>query len=280
MTGIDPEVIWYYNKGREAKRLATSCRLEEARTRRIIARRLDGEHRSIIDIGGGAGAYALWLTRMGHAVHLLDPVSLHIEQARAAAEREGVTLAGLEVCDAESLRFDDESFDVALSLGPLYHIIDRSRRVAAVRESYRVLRPGGMLFAAAITRYGSAIEGFFKGYAASRDFVISMQRAMRDGQHRNPRRQAGLFTTAYFHQPPEFQEEIVEAGFADVDLVAIEGPWTCIPDFEQKWEDAQFRSLLMDTIELMEADPSVIGFGGHIMAIARRPTADERSTAG
>lgn len=271
MTHVDPEIDWYYRKGHEATRLATRCQLEEARTRRIIEKRLPEGPQDIVDIGGGAGAYAFWLAAQGHAVHLVDPVDLHISQARTIAKESKLRLQGLYRADASSLPFPDEMFDAALSFGPLYHVTERENRIATLREAYRVLRPGGTLFAAAINRYAMAIDGFFKGYVADALFEETMKTSTRDGQHRNPMRRDGLFTTAYFHRPEELGSELEKSGFRQIELLAIEGPWPCIPEFERKWNDHRFRALLMDVIEQMEADPTVIGFGGHLMAVGRRP---------
>lgn len=126
-----------------------------------------------------------------------------------------------------------------------------------------------MLFVAVISRYGSALEGFFKGYIDKPGYTEMVDEIMLTGRHKNLQRQDGLFTTSYFHRVDELMDELNESGFSDVDILTIEGPWSCIPDFNQKWEDSNFRSKLMKTIEIMESDPSVIGLGGHIMAIAR-----------
>jgi ubiquinone/menaquinone biosynthesis C-methylase UbiE len=250
--------------------LAKHCQLEEARTRQIIARRLDDAPQTIVDIGGGAGAYAFWLATLGHKVHLVDPIDLHLEQANAAAERMGIRLEGVHRADARQLPFEEARFDAALSLGPLYHIPDREQRIVALRETHRVLSPGGVLFAAAIGRYSMAVDGFFRNLIVDPVFRETMQSSTRTGQHRNPARQDGLFTTSYFHRPNELREEVAESGFTEVELLAIEGPWSCIPDFERKWRDAEFRALLMETIEQMESDPTIVGFGGHIMVVARK----------
>lgn len=263
---LDPDVVWYYKRGREATRLARNCRLEEARTRHILARRLPKAPQTIVDVGGGAGAYAFWLTSLGYRVHLVEPVALHLEQADTTARQTGVSLGGLRQADARNL-----PFDAALLLGPLYHLTDRSERIAALREAHRVLRPGGMVFAAAIGRYSMAVDGFFRDLISDPSFVETMRRSTRGGQHRNPGRTSGLFTTSYFHRAEELQEEVAASGFTGIELLAIEGAWPCIPDFERKWQDARFRALLMETIEQMESDLSVVGLGGHIMAVGRRP---------
>lgn len=136
---IDPDIIWYYEKGRESERLDTVCKLEGSRTRHILSARLQPPPLSIVDIGGGAGAYSFWLTQLGYSVHLIDPIQLHIEQAKSKEKEINVSLAGIRCADAENLPFENNAFDAALLFGPLYHLIDRSRRLAALRETGRVL---------------------------------------------------------------------------------------------------------------------------------------------
>ena len=266
---VDPEIEWYYNKGGEASRLEDRYKLEAIRTRRLIEAQLAHGTLDIVDIGGAAGAYAFWLAEKGHAVHLVDPIPLHLDQAREAALQSGIDLAGMYLTHAKALPFEDASFDAALFMGPLYHLVERDARIQALKECKRVLRPGSRIFAVAISRYGTVVEGFFKHYITLPRYADMMRDAARTGQHHNPNRQRGFFTTAYFHKPEELRNELEASGFEDVALRAIEGPWSCIPDFEQKWKDAAFRELLLETIDLMAADPSVLGFGGHIMAIGR-----------
>lgn len=269
MSGLDPEIGWYYGKGGEASRLSEKGQLEEARTRRILERELPDGPLSIADIGGGPGAYAVWLAGRGHRVHLLDPVESHVDQARDAAEAAGAPLASARVGRAENLPYLDAEMDAALLLGPLYHLTDREDRVAALREARRVVRPDGPVFAAAISRYGSAMDGFFRDYVEDDAFAEAMRRTLRDGQHRNPERRDRFFTKAYFHRADELRYELRDAGFRDVDLLAVEGPWASIPDLGRKWRDERFRTLLMETLDVMEADPAVVGLGGHILAIGR-----------
>src|SRR5688572_17056488 len=126
---FDPDVAWYYAKGGERYRLDASCWLEAARTKEIISSRMDGRRLSVVDVGGGPGAYACWLAAAGHEVHLVDPVGMHVEQAEARARELSVELAGTHVALANHLPFESGRFDVALLLGPLYHLPERSARL-------------------------------------------------------------------------------------------------------------------------------------------------------
>ena len=100
----------------------------------------------IIDIGGGTGLYSSWLASLGHIVHLVDVVPGHVEEASG----DGRFTAS--VADARALPVSDESYDVALLLGPLYHLPKLADRLQAMREARRVVREHGMIVAAFVCR--------------------------------------------------------------------------------------------------------------------------------
>ena len=267
---VDSDISWYYERGLESDRLTNACQLEEARTRQIIEERLPKRECTIVDIGGAAGAYAFWLASQGHNVHLVDPIKLHIEQAKTESKTSGISLAELAVAEAKCLPFDDQSFDVALLLGPLYHLVTRKSRILALKEAFRVLKDSGTIFAAVISRYGSVTDGFFKNLIVDPEFVQIMKRDIKDGQHRNPKRRPGYFTTAYFHRPEDLEIELKDSGFSDCQLLVIESVLSYIPDFTKKWKNKAFRSLLLGTLKGMESDRTVLGLSGHIMGVAKR----------
>ena len=72
--------------------------------------------------------------------------------------------------DARKLAFPDRSADAVLLLGPLYHLTERADRLAALREARRVLRPGGVVFAAAISRFASLLDGLARDLLDDPDF--------------------------------------------------------------------------------------------------------------
>lgn len=268
---INQDIEWYYNRGREQARLERNCFLEQARTQCIIKERLPQKNCKIADIGGAAGSYAFWLTWMGHTVTLVDPVELHLQQAKETMEQTGIQLQDCLQADARDLPLSDNEYDVVLLLGPLYHLVSESDRIRSLQEAIRILKPRGQLFAAAICRYGSILDGFFFNSIAKPGFIDIMQNDMKTGIHKNKQKEPGMFTTAYFHKPEQLKHELNTAGFSGIQLLSIEGIFSKIPDLKNKWQDESYRKLLLDTIKLMETDQSVIGLSSHFMGFAQKP---------
>jgi SAM-dependent methyltransferase len=269
---FDAEILTYYGSGFEEGRLlgGSQGRLEYLRTMELLSRFLPPAPATVLDVGGGAGAYALPLARDDYAVHLIDPIPLHVDQAKSGSlGQPEAPLAGAEVGDARSLPQMDASADAVLLLGPLYHLTARDDRLQALREAQRVVRPGGVVLAAAISRFASTIDGLFNGFLADEEFEAIVERDLRDGQHRNPDERPGWFTTAYFHRPAELREEAEEAGLLVDGLFGIEGPAWTMPDLGAWLEDPARRATLFAALRRMETEPDLLGASAHLLLVGR-----------
>jgi len=183
---IRPEILRYYEGTQEADRLASPLfRWERVRTLDLLHRFLPPAPAHILDVGGAAGAYAFHLAGMGYSVDLIDPVPLHIEQAKARAAREQAAPRSFQLGDARAIPCEDAAADAVLMLGPLYHLTDLKERLRAIREAHRVLRLGGILMAAAISRFASMLDGMTRGFILDPQFQPIVEQDLETGQHRN-----------------------------------------------------------------------------------------------
>jgi 2-polyprenyl-3-methyl-5-hydroxy-6-metoxy-1,4-benzoquinol methylase len=272
MSDLPREILDHYGRFEESERLARGPgELERVRTQDILARHLPLAPATILDVGGAAGVHALPLARAGYAVHLIDPVARYVEQAREASRAQpDRPLASCTAGDARDLAFASASVDAVLCLGPLYHLVERSDRIAALREAHRVLRPDGTLFAATISRFGSLIDGLSRDLVADPAFVEIVRRDLYDGQHRNPTGNTSYFTTAFFHHPDELRAELIEAGFHVEKIIGVEGPVWFMERFALHWNAPEKRALLLELLQTIETDPSIIGASAHPLGIATK----------
>lgn len=254
MDTVRPEIIEHYQADLEQYRLLQpKGRIELLRTQRLLTRVLPAAPARVLDVGGGTGIYAAWLVGLGYSVEVIDPTPVHVEHC---------TRAGLhaEVGDARHLQRADESYDVVLLLGPLYHLPERDDRVLALSEARRVLRPGGVVGAAVISRYAGWLDGLQRRIDALETHRALVEKELVDGRHVTPEG-TDLFTTAYFHHPDELGPELVDAGFASVDVRAIEGPTWLM----QSVEDVE-PERMCDLIDPIDQIPSLMGASAHILA--------------
>lgn len=269
MSGIED----HYGTGYEGARLLTGVgKLELARVRELLARFLPAAPADVLDVGGGTGVHAAWLAEKSYRVRLLDAVPLHIETARTTMAAGAMPLlAEAVVGDARALPWADACADAVLLFGPLYHLTERADRLAALRESSRVLRPGGVLLAAAISRFASALDGIRECYLFDPDFAAIVERDLADGRHLNPTGKPEYFMDTHFHHPEELAGEIADAGFAVDGVFGIEGPGWLAPDFDSWWGDPWRKERLLFLARRLETEPALLGISAHLMAAGRKP---------
>lgn len=269
---VPPEMLAHYSTGYESQRLYHgSSQIELARTQEIITRYIPQPPAIVFDIGGGPGVYSFWLAKQGYEVHLIDATPLHVELARQAALTQPDTaLAELEVGDARDVKRADTSVDVVLLMGPMYHLTEREDRLAALREAHRILKPGGILFAAAISRFASTLDGLRQAWFDDPAFVLIVERDLTDGQHRNPTNAPEYFTTAFFHHPQELEAEVRESGFLHEITLPVEGPLWLAPCVIDNFNDQERREQFLALMRRIEHEPSLLGATGHLLAVARK----------
>jgi SAM-dependent methyltransferase len=265
VSDVPPEIIDHYtDEVDEGDRLAEGfSQLELLRVQEVVRRHLPEGSLRVLDVGGGTGVHAEWLAADGHVVHVVDPVPRHVEQA---ATLEGVTS---ELGDARQLSAPDKSADVVLLFGPLYHLSDPKDRLQALREAIRVVRPGGVVFVAAVSKYASLFDGLAREFLFEPGFLAIVERDLREGEHRNLDRLPHRFTTAHFHHPEELRAEISAVGLDVLELVGIEGLAGWLTHLADRWEDPDARELILFSARAVESEPSLLGLSAHLLAVAR-----------
>lgn len=267
------EIYDFYNNGAEIGRLERGLGIVEFhRTKEILSRYIDGG-KVIFDIGGGIGMYAAWLAKKGNELHLIELAENAVEYAKANMMQDCHFVA--EMGNALQVDRPDESADVVLLMGPLYHLRDRGDRLQALRESFRVLKKGGLLVSAGISKF-SSMTWALSVYGEKNDFIddpvfFNMIRGeMTTGDHIRPAEYPRFIAESYFTTTEEMKAEIAEAGFEVEKAVAVEGCIWFTPHLAEKWEDEASRERLLEIVRITESEPEMMGMSPHFLVVARK----------
>lgn len=271
---VDARVLAYYgSEFDEADRLVGRSGqglLEFERTQQFVRERVPAGSR-IIDIGGASGVHAQVLADRGDSVVLIDPVPEHVE----AASRVGTFTARRG--DARSLPEPDHSFDAALLLGPLYHLVDRRDRHLAWSETLRVVRPGGWVFAAAISRLSTtawvtviepSIRRAREGQSSRRSPMPDQwRRLIEDGE--GELGEVG-FPGGHFHLADDLEQEARDAGLLDVTVVGLEGPGAQALEVARTHDPALIEAARALACAF-DSQPGLRDLSPHLLAMGRPP---------
>lgn len=150
----------YYNKFNENKRLKSKHgQVEFYVTMLKLMEELNELSKpKILDVGAGTGAYSIELDKLGFSVVAVELVKHNLEVLHTLNQK-------IEAYQGNALdlsRFGDNSFDVVMLLGPMYHLFDFEDKLKALLEAKRVVKNGGVIFVAYCMKDYAIITHAFK----------------------------------------------------------------------------------------------------------------------
>lgn len=162
------EIEQYYNKFNEDKRLLSRHgRVEFYVTYTYIQRHLSAvlDERKcaksdikIMDIGAGTGAYCIPLAEEGYTVSAVEMVKHNL-----GILKKKTTLVDARQGNACNMKkYADDTFDVTLLFGPMYHLFSNEDKIKALSEAKRITKPGGVIFVAYVMNEYGVITYCFK----------------------------------------------------------------------------------------------------------------------
>ena len=151
----EQELINYYNKFNEDKRLNTKHAQVEFLTAMKYIKDYLKKGDKILDIGAGCGRYSITLSEMGYDVTAIELVKHNLRVIQKKSDKVKAFLGNA----LDLSRFDDDSFDVTLLFGPMYHLISKEDKVKALKEALRVTR-GVVLISYCMNEYAIITHGF------------------------------------------------------------------------------------------------------------------------
>ena len=256
------KVTNFYENVNEDVRLEKQT-LEYTRSKNIISRYLFNNDMEIADVGGGSGPYSFWLAEQGHNVHLLDVTPKHIEIAKQKIKDTNIDLSSCLCADARNLPYKNESMDLVLIMGALYHLQSQDSRAKCLSEAFRVLKRGGHVICTVISRY-TVLVATLKWNLSHIYDLDTLRKIIETGKV-----EGFTFPHAYFHTPNEIINELSTAGFYNTHAIAVEGIANAFGDYSLPADEKESTRLLKH-IELIESTPELIGASRNIIAVGKK----------
>ncbi len=273
------ELIAHYNKFNEDKRLTRRHgQVEYITTMQYIHKyieALQGENAKdttlrILDIGAGTGRYAVKLAKESHDVTAVEYVKYNLGRLKQNAEvaKKECQEAGKEFLlqayqgDARKLkRFAEDSFDLTLLFGPMYHLYSFEDKLQALMEAKRVTKPGGyILVAYLMNEYGVLTYGFKEGNA-----IACVEDGRLDENFHCHSTEKDLYDYVRLEDMKELRDA---AGLEHVQTISADGP----ADYMRRELNAMSEEMFAKFIEYHLSTcerPELLGAGAHTVDILR-----------
>lgn len=271
------ELIAHYNKFNEDKRLTRRHgQVEYITTMQYIHKyieALQGENAKdttlrILDIGAGTGRYAVELAKEGHDVTAVEYVKYNLGRLKQNADvaKKECQESGKEFLlqayqgDARKLkRFAEDSFDLTLLFGPMYHLYSFEDKLQALTEAKRVTKPGGyILVAYLMNEYGVLTYGFKEGNA-----IACIEDGRLDENFHCRSTEKDLYDYVRLEDMKELRDA---AGLEHVQTISADGP----ADYMRRELNAMSEEMFAKFIEYHLSTcerPELLGAGAHTVDI-------------
>lgn len=155
------DVIEYYRYYDEENRLKKdNVHRVEYDTTIFFLDKIINTNQTILDVGAGTGAYSFYYASKGNKVSALDISPKNIDIMKDKLKKSEIELKlDIKLGDGKNLlEYKDNSFDIVLCMGPMYHIRNKDERLRCIKECLRVLKRNGILVISYINKYAAFIN--------------------------------------------------------------------------------------------------------------------------
>ena len=272
------ELEQYYNKFNEEKRLdSRHGKVEFITSMKYIHEYLGGDTtKKILDIGAGTGKYSVALAEEGYDVSAVELVKHNLGLLKA----KNSSVKAYQGNALKLRRFENDTFDVTLLFGPMYHLFTKEDKVRALRavtsvrslsrraplralcEAKRVTKPGGIIFVAYVmNEYSILTYGFKQKHIAEcvRDGRISEEFQCMSAP-------SDLYDYVRIEQIDALNQE---AGLERIKIITPDGPANYMRQVLNSLTEEEFELFIQYHLSTCERQ-DLIGAAAHTVDILRK----------
>lgn len=220
----------------------------------------------VLDCGCGAGIYSLYYAKKGLQITALDLVPKHIARLNEIASDQNVCIEALVGNATDLSAFEDQSFDITLCMGPLYHLVKDEDRYACIQECMRVTKNDGIVVFSYISPF-SVFPCVVRGdiTRTSKELVdkIIIDKAI-SGED-----DLCFWTDNYYYSPSDIEVTLEKCGLTIIDHLATDGQSIAFQSVINSLDEEQM-SVWRDYHRMVCREKSILGASNHGLVLARK----------
>lgn len=219
---------------------------------------IDKANVKIIDIGAGTGAYSVPLAKEGYDLTAVELVKHNLGLLKAKK-------ANVKAFQGNALKlkkFEDNSFDMALLFGPMYHLFTKEDKLKALNEAKRVVKPGGYILVAYIMNEYSVITYAFK----EKHIMECLEEERFDKDYKTISSTKDLYDYMRIENINDLNKE---AKLKRIKIISPDGPANYIRQFLNALSQEEYEEFIKYHLATCERQ-DLIGAGGHTLDILRK----------
>lgn len=233
-------------------------RVEFITTTRYIEKYLKEGDR-ILEVGAGTGRYSINYAEKGYRVNAIEFVKHNVDILKSKI-RKGMDIVAEQGDALDLSRFEDNTFDVTLVLGPLYHLYNEVDQKKAIAEAVRVTKKDGIVAIAYLTSDSIMIDWALDGH------LIDGQDKDFDDNFKMINYEEGVFAAFYIE---EFKNMMKNFKIEFLHNVATDGMTYHIKDKIDNLTDEEFEVWIKYHMSTCERE-DLQGYSNHMLYICRK----------
>lgn len=254
------ELEKHYNKFNEDKRLLRRHgQVEYITSMKYIHQYLEKmEQPKILDVGAGTGRYSVALSEEGYDVTAVELVKYNL----GILKKKGSNVKAYQGNALRLKRFEDESFDLVLLFGPMYHLYTFKDKVQALSEAKRVVKKGGIIMSAyCMNEYGVLTYGFKENHV-----LECLEDGRLDEAFHCHAEEKDLYDYVRLEDIDSYNQA---ANLERLQIVSADGPADYMRNTLNAMDDEAFQVFINYHLSVCER-PELLGAGAHTLDILKK----------